>query len=125
MFVPNGVAPADPDEIFTHHELETLIGKEVKGHILLTIGRLVKRKGVAWFIDNVVGTLNENIVYIIAGAGKEEAHILSAIQNNHLQDRVFFIGEIRKGTRNCFSPLLISSFSPTSRSMETWRGSDW
>ena len=94
VFVPNGVTPANPDEIFTHQELETLIGKEVKGHILLTIGRLVKRKGVAWFIDNVVGTLNENIVYIIAGAGKEETNILSAIQNNHLQERVFFIGEI-------------------------------
>lgn len=94
VFVPNGVAPADPDEIFTHHELETLIGKDIKGHILLTIGRLVKRKGVVWFIENVVSTMDENIVYIIAGAGKEEAHILSAIQNNHLQDRVFFIGEV-------------------------------
>ena len=94
VFVPNGVAPADPDERFTHHELETLIGKEIKGHILLTIGRLVKRKGVVWFIDNVVSTLDENIVYIIAGAGKEEAHIHSAIQNNHLQDRIFFIGEV-------------------------------
>jgi len=94
VFVPNGVAPADPDEIFTHHELETLIGKEIKGRILLTIGRLVKRKGVVWFINNVASTLDENIVYIIAGAGKEEAHILSAIQNNHLQKRVFFIGEV-------------------------------
>jgi phosphatidylinositol alpha-1,6-mannosyltransferase len=94
VFVPNGVAPANPDGIFTRHELETLIGKEINGHILLTIGRLVKRKGVVWFINNVVGMLDENIVYIIAGAGKEEAHILSAIKNNHLQDRVFFIGEV-------------------------------
>jgi glycosyltransferase involved in cell wall biosynthesis len=94
VFVPNGVAPADPDEIFTHHELETLIGKEIKGRILLTIGRLVKRKGVVWFINNVASTLDENIVYIIAGAGKEEPHILSAIQNNHLQDRIFLIGEV-------------------------------
>jgi len=94
VFVPNGVAPADPGEIFTRHELETLIGQEIKGPILLTIGRLVKRKGVVWFINNVVGRLDESIVYIIAGAGKEAAHILSAIQSNHLQDRVFFIGEI-------------------------------
>ena len=94
IFVPNGVAPANPDEIFTRHELETLIGKEINGHILLTIGRLVKRKGVVWFINNVVSRLDDNIVYIIAGAGKEEAHILSAIQNNRLQDRVFFIGEV-------------------------------
>ena len=94
VFVPNGVASADPDEIFTRHELETLIGKEIKGHILLTIGRLVKRKGIVWFINNVVSTLDENIVYIIAGTGKEESNILSAIQNNHLHDRVFFIGEV-------------------------------
>jgi len=94
VFVPNGVAPADPGEIFTRHELETLIGQEIKGPILLTIGRLVKRKGVVWFINNVVGRLDGSIVYIIAGAGKEAAHILSAIQSNHLQDRVFFIGEI-------------------------------
>ncbi len=94
VFVPNGVAPANPDEIFTHHELETLMGKEVNGHILLTIGRLVKRKGIVWFINNVISKLDENIVYIIAGTGKEEADILSAIQNNHLQDRIFFIGEV-------------------------------
>jgi len=94
-FVPNGVAPANTDEIFKRHELETLIGKKIKGHILLTIGRLVKRKGVVWFINNVVSTLDENIVYIIAGAGnEEEAQILSAIQNSHLQDRIFFIGEV-------------------------------
>ena len=46
------------------------------------------------FINNVVSMLDEEIIYIIAGTGKEEPNILSAIQNNHLQDRVFLIGEV-------------------------------
>ena len=94
VFIPNGVTPAYQDEKYTRKELEALIGKKVKGHILLTLGRLVKRKGIAWFINNVVGMLDEEIIYIIAGTGKEESNIISAIQNNHLQDRVFFIGEV-------------------------------
>jgi len=94
VFIPNGVAPASQGKKYTRNELEALIGKKVKGHILLTLGRLVKRKGISWFINNVVSMLDEEIIYIIAGTGKEEPNILSAIQNNHLQDRVFLIGEV-------------------------------
>ena len=120
VFVPNWGSPANPDERFTHHELETLIGKKIRPHSANS-WRLVKRKGVVWFIDNVVSTLDENIVYIIAGAGKEEAHIYSAIQNNHLQDRIFFIGEVSdRDKKLLFSTADIFIFSPTSRSKETW-----
>jgi len=94
VFIPNGVTPVATSEKYTHNELEALIGKKVNGPILLTLGRLVKRKGITWFIDNVINMLDRKIVYIVAGAGKEESNILSAIQNNNLQDRVFFIGEV-------------------------------
>ena len=94
VFIPNGVTPVATDEKYTHNELEALIEKKVNGPILLTLGRLVKRKGITWFIDNVINKMDKNFIYIVAGAGKEESNILSAIQNNNLQDRVFFIGEV-------------------------------
>ena len=94
VFIPNGVTPVATGKKHTHNELEALIGKKVNGPILLTLGRLVKRKGITWFIDNVINMLDRKIVYIVAGAGKEESNILSAIQNNNLQDQVFFIGKV-------------------------------
>ena len=94
VFIPNGVTPVATDEKYTHKELEALIGKKVNGPILLTLGRLVKRKGITWFINNVVSMLDKDVVYIVAGAGKEESSILSAIHNNNLQDRVFFLGKV-------------------------------
>jgi glycosyltransferase involved in cell wall biosynthesis len=94
VFIPNGVIPVATAEKFTHQELEARVGKRISGPILLTLGRLVKRKGISWFIENVVNMLDSNVVYIVAGAGKEETDILAAIQRNRLQERVLFIGNV-------------------------------
>ena len=37
--------------------------------LLLTVGRLVNRKGVAWFVDNVLPELTEDFIYFIVGEG--------------------------------------------------------
>ena len=94
VFIPNGVTPPARHKKYTLKDLEFLIGKEPRGHILLTLGRLVRRKGICWFISNVVGTLDREITYIIAGDGAEKSNILSAIKHSHLEDRVFYIGQV-------------------------------
>jgi phosphatidylinositol alpha-1,6-mannosyltransferase len=92
--IPNGVSIPDPVPGYTRQDLEAFIGRKLNGSILLTLGRLVKRKGVAWFINEVVNRLGEDIHYIVAGDGREKSLIINAIKKNGLEDRVFYAGTV-------------------------------
>ena len=94
VFIPNGVTAAGTPTPCSRRDLEALLHKKVRGHVILTLGRLVKRKGVVWFIENVVNRLDADITYIIAGEGREESAILTAIHANNLQDRVLYVGGV-------------------------------
>ena len=50
VFVPNGVSVKKSNPDYSIQDLEKLVGRKISGGVLLTLGRLVKRKGVAWFI---------------------------------------------------------------------------
>lgn len=70
--------------------------------LLLTTGRLVKRKGVAWFIENVLPELKKTkpeILYLVAGAGSERENIQRAITNNKQQDSVVLLGRVSDEVR--------------------------
>jgi phosphatidylinositol alpha-1,6-mannosyltransferase len=62
--------------------------------ILCTVGRLVPRKGVAWFVDNVMPLLPADVVYLIAGEGPERPRIEAVIARRNLRDRVQLLGAI-------------------------------
>lgn len=64
--------------------------------ILITLGRLVKRKGVDWFIDNVLSRLSsdEEFVYLVAGEGVEREAILQSIRRHDLEDEVRLLGYV-------------------------------
>ncbi len=61
---------------------------------LLTVGRLVKRKGHEWFIRNVLPSLPLNTVYTIAGAGPENENIETAISDTNQQEKVKLLGRV-------------------------------
>ena len=64
---------------------------------LLTVGRLVKRKGVAWFIGEVLPGLAKQypeLVYIVIGEGQERANIQAAIAKHDLQPHVQLLGRV-------------------------------
>lgn len=61
---------------------------------LLTIGRLVKRKGHAWFVANVLPKLPQNIIYVIAGSGPEADNIKHAALQHKVEKRVIQLGEV-------------------------------
>jgi len=61
---------------------------------LLTLGRLVRRKGVAWFVKHVMPTLPENIVYLVAGDGPDRPAIEHAIQEQQLDGTVRLLGRV-------------------------------
>jgi phosphatidylinositol alpha-1,6-mannosyltransferase len=58
------MAPADPD-------------------LIVTVGRLIPRKGVAWFIEHalpIVRAAHPKVRYVIIGSGPEESRILQTIE---------------------------------------------
>ncbi|MFA4880036.1 MAG: glycosyltransferase family 4 protein [Candidatus Doudnabacteria bacterium] len=61
---------------------------------LLTVGRLVKRKGVFWFIQEVMPCLPKEITYLVVGEGPERERIKILIQERGLEERVYLLGKV-------------------------------
>jgi glycosyltransferase involved in cell wall biosynthesis len=68
--------------------------EELKGYkILHTNGRLVRRKGVLWFVDNVLPKFaGQPVLYIVSGAGRDQEIIETAIADRGLQSQVRLLG---------------------------------
>ena len=80
-------------------EIRQRFGLPADALLLATLGRLVKRKGVQWFVEEVMPLLPERAVLLAAGAGAEETAISDAIQQRGLESRVFLLGSVDKATR--------------------------
>lgn len=77
--------------------LEAALGKSLTGHQLwLTVGRLVPRKGVAWFIQHVLPGLSEagSFVYLVSGDGPEMPRLRTLVAELGLEGRVFLLGRV-------------------------------
>lgn len=99
--IPNGVDPKSLQNDYTRSDLEKLLGRNLsETHVLLTAGRLAKRKGVEWFIRNVLPTLPESVFYVISGTGPEEKNIRSAIRETHTENRTKMLGRVSDADRN-------------------------
>jgi len=62
--------------------------------LLCSVGRQVKRKGFAWFINNVMPQLPEHVHYWLGGDGPEGEAIQAAIDQHGLGDRVRLLGRL-------------------------------
>ncbi len=81
--IPNGVALS---------RYRTGTGSGGASLRLASVGRLVKRKGFAWFIDQVMPELPTHVHYRIAGSGPEAEAIQQAINRHGLEGRVQLLG---------------------------------
>jgi|SRR3989339_171439 len=85
----------DKPKTLSRNEISNKIGIKLSNKkILLTNGRLIRRKGVRWFVEEVIPNLRENVVYIISGDGPERKEIEKSIVNNNLEEKVFLLGSI-------------------------------
>jgi glycosyltransferase involved in cell wall biosynthesis len=104
--IPNGIYP---DRIFMATSRSDLIKEVEKGlgcslegrKILLTVGRLVRRKGVKWFVEQVLPFLGKSYLYIVVGNGPEFAAIQDSIRRGQLENRVILSGWQSDHFRNC------------------------
>jgi phosphatidylinositol alpha-1,6-mannosyltransferase len=95
VIIPIGVDIPSINLEYAKTNLEKEFRLDIKNKkILLTVGRLVKRKGVAWFIENVLPNLEKKLIYIVVGDGREKENILKAIKKNNLEKRVFVMGKV-------------------------------
>lgn len=82
-------------------ELEMGLGRSLAGRkILVTVGRLVKRKGVQWFVEEVLPRLSPRYLYVVVGTGPEREGIQGAVTRRNLQDRVVLTGRQPDRLRN-------------------------
>jgi glycosyltransferase involved in cell wall biosynthesis len=68
-----------------------------RSRVLVTTGRLIKRKGVSWFIDNVMPKIvadDSSVLYLVAGSGPQRTEIELAIKRNNLADNVRLLGQV-------------------------------
>lgn len=71
--------------------------------LLITTGRLVKRKGVAWFIENVLPQLvkeSKNVLYLVAGDGAEKEAISESIRRTKMSKYVKMLGRVDDDVRS-------------------------
>ncbi len=71
--------------------------------LVLTHGRLVRRKGVLWFVDTVLPELiktDPTVLYLVSGAGKDREVIEAAITDHNLGDYVKILGKVSDVTRD-------------------------
>ncbi len=95
LVIPPGIRDQLYDDQKTREDLSRMIGRDISGRIVLaTTGRLVKRKGHAWFIQHVIPKLPANILYVVAGSGPEAENLSSLVQSLKLENQVLMLGRI-------------------------------
>ena len=84
--------------------LQSEIGSDIHGRLLLlTTGRLVKRKGVAWFIEHALPEIVQrypSALYVVAGEGEQRQHIESSVKRMKLEGHVLMLGLVSQELRS-------------------------
>ena len=85
---------ASPDRRTARRLVGELIGVGEDAVVLLTLGRLVRRKGARWFVGEVMPRLPAKVVYVLAGDGDELEPVQRAAVRAGTADRVYLLGQV-------------------------------
>lgn len=97
--IPHGVDIPEIDKHKSRSFVEQLTNADANTSVLLSVGRLQRRKGVAWFIESVLPLLNGiDYTYLITSTGPEEERIRSFIEKHRLQGKVRLLGKVSDET---------------------------
>ncbi|MEX1112694.1 MAG: glycosyltransferase family 4 protein [Candidatus Andersenbacteria bacterium] len=93
--IPPGAHDRMYDPNISRNQLDQLLNRlTADTTVLLTTGRLVARKGHAWFVQHVLPSLPANTLYVIAGSGPEQAAIMQTARTANMTDRVQMLGRV-------------------------------
>jgi phosphatidyl-myo-inositol dimannoside synthase len=98
IVLPNGIT-IEPHRPFNKSNSRAFISKEFNIDLsdkilLLSVGRLVKRKGHAWFVQEVLPLIQSNIIYVLIGDGSEAENIRQLKQQSPKSDRIILAGKV-------------------------------
>jgi phosphatidyl-myo-inositol dimannoside synthase len=95
VVIPNGVDSGDFSAERSRENLARILGRDLDGHqVVVTVGRLVKKKGVEWFVSHVLPLLPANVLYVVVGDGPERRAIEEVIKTRGLEARVVLLGAV-------------------------------
>lgn len=107
--IPLGVLPPKSQKQTTRDDLTAIVPPVSPNSVyLFTAGRLVKRKGVSWFLENVFLHLPPETMYVITGvanwrsADKEPQRVKDFIAKHQLENRVKLLGRVENQTLATF-----------------------
>ncbi|MBL7147249.1 MAG: glycosyltransferase family 4 protein [Nanoarchaeota archaeon] len=109
VVIHNGIDTSEwclsDDRANLRSKIEEKINFNLKDKTLIfSVGRLVKRKGISWFIKNVFPKLDESYIFLIMGKGNEELRIKELIKSLELENRILMLGrspdELKKDIYN-------------------------
>lgn len=75
------------------------LGIDPAHDVVVTVGRLVPRKGVRWFVEHVAPLLPERTHYVVAGAGPDLEPVRTTVAARRLGDRVHVLGAVDEPLR--------------------------
>lgn len=103
--VPNGVNMLEFAGRFTPQamrNLQTAAGSRLHNRkVLLTVGRLIERKGVVHFLTDTMPRIiaqRQDVCYLIVGEGPQRELIETRIASLHLEDHVVLVGRVDEDT---------------------------
>ncbi|MCW2541604.1 MAG: Phosphatidylinositol alpha,6-mannosyltransferase [Frankiales bacterium] len=82
------------ENLIARTKLHDMVGLPETELLLLTLGRLVPRKGAAWFVEFVLPRLPGNAHYVLAGDGSEAKRIAEVARSAGVRDRVHLLGRV-------------------------------
>ncbi len=98
--IPIGVhAPEDPpDRYLARERLRLALALELRDRpVLLIVGRLVPRKGVAWFVRQVLPLLAQvqpDVICLVVGDGPERHAVRRIVREGKMHERVVLLGRV-------------------------------
>jgi glycosyltransferase involved in cell wall biosynthesis len=95
--IPLGVNPLPQADAAARAELERIAGPLEGRRVVVTVGRLIERKGAAWFARQVLPRLADDVLYLVVGDGPQRAPIVDAAAQAGVAPRLRMAGRVSEG----------------------------
>jgi phosphatidylinositol alpha-1,6-mannosyltransferase len=89
-----GAPPSAPSHAAANAQVVARWALPTDARLVLTLGRLVRRKGARWFVTEVLPGLPDDVHYLLAGRGPEQDAIEQAAQVAGVGSRVHLLGRV-------------------------------